>query len=78
MNGFFRKYFLPHALCLIVILLTFYIILSEIHFAILRDPGNGDVFIISDFRHTLDGKGWMLPMYVTIISLSIPFFGRDG
>jgi hypothetical protein len=53
-------------------------VMSEIHFAFLKNPGDGDVFISSEFRHALDGKGWMLPMHVTIISLSIPFFGRDG
>jgi dolichyl-phosphate-mannose-protein mannosyltransferase len=28
----------------------------EIHFAILRNPGDGDAFMSSEFQHSLDGK----------------------
>jgi dolichyl-phosphate-mannose-protein mannosyltransferase len=35
----------------------FYMAMFEIHFAILRNPGDGDAFMSSEFQHTLDGKG---------------------
>jgi dolichyl-phosphate-mannose-protein mannosyltransferase len=34
----------------------FYMLMFQIHFSILRNSGDGDAFMSSEFQHTLDGK----------------------
>ncbi|KAF8627686.1 hypothetical protein AX15_004295 [Amanita polypyramis BW_CC] len=55
----FMRHFLARALCLIVVPVVFYMLMFEIHFAILSNPGDGDGFMSSAFQHTLRGRGMM-------------------
>jgi len=51
------RHFVARAICLIGIPVTFYLAIFWIHFAILRNSGEGDGFMSSEFQHTLDGHG---------------------
>lgn len=51
------KHFMARALCLIVVPLTFYMAMFQIHFWILNMSGEGDGFMSSEFQHTLEGHG---------------------
>ncbi|KAH7309135.1 dolichyl-phosphate-mannose-protein mannosyltransferase 1 [Stachybotrys elegans] len=51
------KHFTARAFCLIVIPLTFYMAMFAIHFLCLRNPGDGDGFMSSEFQATLNNKG---------------------
>ncbi|KAF8996828.1 glycosyltransferase family 39 protein [Cyathus striatus] len=51
------KHFIARALCLIVVPILFYMLMFQIHFAILENSGDGDGFMSSEFQHTLGGKG---------------------
>ncbi|KAH6887920.1 family 39 glycosyltransferase [Thelonectria olida] len=51
------KHFCARAFALIVIPATFYMAMFAIHFAILRNPGDGDGFMSSEFQATLNNKG---------------------
>ncbi|CAI4218265.1 unnamed protein product [Parascedosporium putredinis] len=51
------KHLFARALCLIVIPLAFYMAMFAIHFQILRNPGDGDGFMSSEFQSTLNSKG---------------------
>ncbi|KDQ14229.1 glycosyltransferase family 39 protein [Botryobasidium botryosum FD-172 SS1] len=53
----FVKHFCARALCLIVLPITFYMAMFEIHFLILQNSGEGDGFMSSEFQHTLQGRG---------------------
>ena len=53
----FIKHFLARALCLIAVPVLFYMLMFQIHFAILSNPGDGDGFMSSAFQHTLNGRG---------------------
>ncbi|KAK2459324.1 hypothetical protein APHAL10511_008679 [Amanita phalloides] len=53
----FAKHFAARALCLIVVPVVFYMLMFELHFAILSNPGDGDGFMSSAFQHTLRGRG---------------------
>ncbi|KAF8686106.1 hypothetical protein AX14_003951 [Amanita brunnescens Koide BX004] len=53
----FVKHFLARALCLIAVPVLFYMLMFQIHFAILSNPGDGDGFMSSAFQHTLRGRG---------------------
>ncbi|KIM22442.1 glycosyltransferase family 39 protein, partial [Serendipita vermifera MAFF 305830] len=50
------RHFFARAVCLILVPLMFYMSMFKIHFAILRNSGDGDAFMSSEFQHTLDGK----------------------
>lgn len=51
------KHFLARAYCLIVIPAVFYLSMFAIHFQCLRNPGDGDGFMSSEFQSTLNNKG---------------------
>jgi dolichyl-phosphate-mannose-protein mannosyltransferase len=51
------KHFMARALCLIVIPVAFYMAMFQIHFLCLRNPGDGDGFMSSEFQSTLNSKG---------------------
>ena len=51
------KHFFARAFCLIGIPVTFYMAMFAIHFACLRNPGEGDGFMSSEFQATLNSKG---------------------
>ncbi|KAF5387460.1 hypothetical protein D9757_007809 [Collybiopsis confluens] len=51
------RHFMARALCLILIPITFYMIMFQIHFLILGSSGEGDGFMSSEFQHTLGGRG---------------------
>ncbi|KAH7176694.1 family 39 glycosyltransferase [Dactylonectria macrodidyma] len=51
------KHFMARIFSLIVIPITFYMAMFAIHFAILRNPGDGDGFMSSEFQATLNSKG---------------------
>lgn len=51
------KHFAARALCLIVVPVTFYMFMFQIHFWILNRSGEGDGFMSSEFQHTLIGHG---------------------
>lgn len=53
----FAKHFLARAFCLIIIPATFYMAMFAIHFVCLRNPGDGDGFMSSEFQATLNNKG---------------------
>ncbi|KAF9544586.1 glycosyltransferase family 39 protein [Agrocybe pediades] len=53
----FIRHFMARALCLIVIPIVFYMLMFQIHFAILENSGEGDGFMSSEFQHTLGGRG---------------------
>ncbi|KAL2150052.1 hypothetical protein VTH82DRAFT_7728 [Thermothelomyces myriococcoides] len=53
----FAKHFMARAFCLIMIPLTFYLAMFAIHFLCLRNPGDGDGFMSSEFQSTLNSKG---------------------
>jgi len=53
----FAKHFLARAFCLIVIPMTFYMAMFAIHFLCLKNPGDGDGFMSSEFQATLNSKG---------------------
>lgn len=50
------RHFIARAICLIAVPLLFYMAMFEIHFSILRNSGDGDAFMSSEFQHTLQGK----------------------
>ena len=52
-----NRHFIARALCLIGLPIMFYMAMFEIHFAILRNPGDGDAFMSSEFQRIPDGKG---------------------
>ena len=49
------KHFAARTLCLIVVPITFYMFMFQIHFWILTHSGDGDGFMSSEFQHTLHG-----------------------
>jgi dolichyl-phosphate-mannose-protein mannosyltransferase len=51
------KHFAARAWCLIGIPVTFYMAMFAIHFTCLRNPGEGDGFMSSEFQSTLNSKG---------------------
>jgi dolichyl-phosphate-mannose-protein mannosyltransferase len=51
------KHFFARAWCLIGIPVTFYMAMFAIHFTCLRNPGDGDGFMSSEFQSTLSSKG---------------------
>lgn len=51
------KHFLARFLGLVVLPITVYMAVFEIHFLILQNSGDGDGFMSSEFQHTLHGKG---------------------
>ena len=51
------KHFAARTLCLIIIPVTFYMFMFQIHFWILSASGEGDGFMSSEFQHTLSGHG---------------------
>jgi len=51
------KHFAARAMCLIGIPVTFYMAMFAIHFTCLRNPGEGDGFMSSEFQSTLNSKG---------------------
>ncbi|KAH8677231.1 family 39 glycosyltransferase [Ilyonectria robusta] len=51
------KHFVARIFSLIVIPVTFYMAMFAIHFAILKNPGDGDGFMSSEFQATLNSKG---------------------
>lgn len=51
------KHFLARALCLIVLPITVYMAIFEIHFLVLQNSGDGDGFMSPRFQTTLHGKG---------------------
>lgn len=53
----FAKHFLARAFCLIIIPVTFYMAMFAIHFVCLKNPGDGDGFMSSEFQATLNNKG---------------------
>ncbi|KAG8848628.1 hypothetical protein FRB91_010642 [Serendipita sp. 411] len=55
--GIWMRHFMARAICLIFVPAIFYMATFEIHFSILRNSGDGDAFMSSEFQHTLDGKG---------------------
>ncbi|KAF4969792.1 hypothetical protein FZEAL_10166 [Fusarium zealandicum] len=52
----FTKHFLARVFCLIGIPLTFYMAMFAIHFVCLKNPGDGDGFMSSEFQATLNNK----------------------
>ncbi|KAF4471401.1 dolichyl-phosphate-mannose- mannosyltransferase [Fusarium albosuccineum] len=50
------KHFMARVFALIVIPLTFYMAMFAIHFVCLRNPGDGDGFMSSEFQATLNNK----------------------
>ncbi|KAH6855306.1 Dolichyl-phosphate-mannose-protein mannosyltransferase-domain-containing protein [Chaetomium sp. MPI-CAGE-AT-0009] len=53
----FAKHFMARVFCLIIIPATFYMAMFGIHFLCLRNPGDGDGFMSSEFQSTLNSKG---------------------
>ncbi|KAL2269379.1 hypothetical protein VTJ83DRAFT_1563 [Remersonia thermophila] len=53
----FAKHFLARAFFLIIVPLGFYMAMFAIHFTCLRNPGEGDGFMSSEFQSTLNSKG---------------------
>ncbi|MBE3050096.1 dolichyl-phosphate-mannose--protein mannosyltransferase [Candidatus Bathyarchaeota archaeon] len=51
------KHFVARAYCLIGIPAAFYLAMFAIHFQCLRNPGDGDGFMSSEFQATLNNKG---------------------
>lgn len=51
------KHLFSRIFCLIVIPVAFYMAMFAIHFACLRNPGDGDGFMSSEFQATLNSKG---------------------
>lgn len=51
------KHLLSRVFCLIAIPVAFYMAMFAIHFACLRNPGDGDGFMSSEFQATLNSKG---------------------
>lgn len=51
------RHLMARAICLIAIPALFYMSIFGVHFAILRNSGEGDGFMSSEFQHTLDGHG---------------------
>jgi dolichyl-phosphate-mannose-protein mannosyltransferase len=51
------RHFMARAICLIAIPILFYMMMFQIHFAILGSSGDGDGFMSSEFQHTLSGRG---------------------
>lgn len=49
------RHFAARAFCLIVVPVTFYMAMFQIHFWILNQSGEGDGFMSSEFQHTLEG-----------------------
>ncbi|KAF4480130.1 dolichyl-phosphate-mannose- mannosyltransferase [Fusarium agapanthi] len=52
----FTKHFMARVFCLIIIPLTFYMAMFAIHFVCLKNPGDGDGFMSSEFQATLNNK----------------------
>lgn len=74
------KHFLARALCLIVLPITVYMAVFEIHFMVLQNSGDGDGFMSAQFQQSLKGKGmhdtWagedaVFCVVVTILILSV-------
>ncbi|KAG6811963.1 hypothetical protein H0H92_005067 [Tricholoma furcatifolium] len=61
----FVRHFMARAICLIVVPIAFYMIMFQIHFAILENSGDGDGFMSSEFQHTL-GRRSMADTYADI------------
>jgi dolichyl-phosphate-mannose-protein mannosyltransferase len=53
----FAKHFMARAFFLIIVPLSLYMGMFAIHFACLRNPGDGDGFMSSEFQSTLNSKG---------------------
>ncbi|KAL7275884.1 Dolichyl-phosphate-mannose--protein mannosyltransferase 1 [Rhizina undulata] len=53
------KHFIARVYCLIVIPVGFYMMMFAIHFICLRNPGDGDGFMSSEFQATLNSKGML-------------------
>ncbi|KAG8955780.1 hypothetical protein FRC00_005275 [Tulasnella sp. 408] len=51
------RHFLARALCLIVLPITVYMAVFEIHFMVLQNSGDGDGFMSAQFQQSLKGKG---------------------
>ena len=51
------KHFAARTLCLIIVPITFYMFMFQIHFWILNRSGEGDGFMSSEFQQTLVGHG---------------------
>lgn len=51
------RHFAARAVCLIGVPMLFYMAMFVIHFAVLRNSGEGDGFMSSEFQHTLQGHG---------------------
>lgn len=51
------RHFLARVICLIAIPCIFYMSMFAIHFTVLRNSGEGDGFMSSEFQHTLQGHG---------------------
>ncbi len=51
------KHFAARTLCLIVVPISFYMFIFQIHFWVLTSSGDGDGFMSSEFQHTLSGHG---------------------
>ncbi|KAK2817677.1 hypothetical protein FQN49_007969, partial [Arthroderma sp. PD_2] len=51
------KHFFARVFCLIIIPVGFYMAMFGIHFLCLRNPGEGDGFMSSEFQATLNSKG---------------------
>ncbi|KAF5982186.1 dolichyl-phosphate-mannose-protein mannosyltransferase [Fusarium bulbicola] len=52
----FTKHFMARVFSLIIIPLTFYMAMFAIHFVCLKNPGDGDGFMSSEFQATLNNK----------------------
>lgn len=52
----FKNHFLARALCLIVVPITVYMVIFEIHFLILSNSGSGSGFMSAEFQSTLKGN----------------------
>lgn len=53
----FAKHFMARLFCLVVIPVSFYMAMFQIHFMCLVNPGEGDGFMSSEFQATLNSKG---------------------
>ncbi|KAH0607434.1 uncharacterized protein H6S33_002468 [Morchella sextelata] len=51
------KHFFARVFCLIIVPVVFYMSMFVIHFMLLRNPGEGDGFMSSEFQATLNSKG---------------------
>lgn len=76
----FAKHFLARAFCLIIVPITFYMAMFAIHFVCLKNPGDGDGFMSSEFQATLNNKGMRdMPVNVAFGSrVSIRHWNTQG